>query len=171
MDPPHDPASAASTTGGLPVAPSLGPAIEQLYLPHTTEENRARIVYVSVLAIGAAIAAAFAAEVLVGVIALATNLAFYGRVSFDAVSPAHNHLGLGVIAVPVLGGIVVGLLARYGSAAIRGHGIPEAMERVLKNESRIDPRVTLLKPLSAAVAIGTSGPFGAEGRSSRPAAH
>ncbi len=163
MDTPQDPATAASTTGGLPVAPSLGPAIEQLQLPHATEENRARIVYVSLLAIGAAIAAAFAAEVLVGVIALVTNLAFYGRISFSAVSPAHNPLGAGVIVVPVLGGIVVGLMARYGSAAIRGHGIPEAMERVLKNESRIDPRVTLLKPLSAAVAIGTGGPFGAEG--------
>ncbi len=163
METPHDTATAASTTGGLPVAPSLGPTLEQLHLPHATEENRARIVYISLLAIGAAIAAAFAAEVLVGVIALATNLAFYGRVSFEAISPAHNHLGLGVILVPVLGGIVVGVMARYGSAAIRGHGIPEAMERVLKNESRIDPRVTLLKPLSAAVAIGTGGPFGAEG--------
>jgi chloride channel protein, CIC family len=163
MDTPHDSASAASTTGGLPVAPSLGPAIEQLHLPHTTEENRARIVYVSLLAVGAAIAAAVAAEVLIGVIALATNLAFYGRISVEAVSPAHNRLGLWVIVVPVLGGIVVGLMARYGSAAIRGHGIPEAMERVLKNESRIAPRVTLLKPLSAAVAIGTGGPFGAEG--------
>jgi CIC family chloride channel protein len=163
MDTPHETTSAASTTGGLPVAPSLGPAIEQLHLPHASEENRARIVYISLLATAAAIAAAFAAEVLVGVIALVTNLAFYGRVSFEAVSPAHNHLGLGVIAVPVLGGLVVGLMARYGSAAIRGHGIPEAMERVLKNESRIDPRVTLLKPISAAVAIGTGGPFGAEG--------
>jgi H+/Cl- antiporter ClcA len=163
MDTPHDTASAASTTDGLPVAPSLGPTIEQLHLPHATEENRARIVYISLLAVAAAVAAALAAEVLVGVIALATNLAFYGRVSFEAVSPAHNQLGLAVIAVPVLGGVVVGLMARYGSAAIRGHGIPEAMERVLKNESRIDPRVTLLKPLSAAVAIGTGGPFGAEG--------
>src|SRR6476661_1539066 len=163
MDTPHDSATAASTTGGLPVAPSLGPALEQLQVPHTDDENRSRIVYISLLAIGAAIAAAFAAEVLVGVIALATNLAFYGRVSLESVSPAHNQLGLGVIVVPVLGGIVVGFMARYGSAAIRGHGIPEAMERVLKNESRIDPRVTLLKPLSAAVAIGTGGPFGAEG--------
>src|SRR5262245_35921325 len=67
---PHDSATAASTTGGLPVAPSLGPAIEQLDLPHANEENRARIVYISLLAIGAAIAAPFAAEVLVGVIAV-----------------------------------------------------------------------------------------------------
>ena len=90
MDTPHDPATATSTTGGLPVAPSLGPAIEQLHLPYATEENRARIVYVSLLAIAAAISAAFAAEVLVGVIALATNLAFYGRVSFEAVSPVSD---------------------------------------------------------------------------------
>src|SRR3954452_2178089 len=99
MDTPLDSPSAASTTGGLPVAPSLGPAIEQLHLPHATEENRARIVYVSLLAVGAAIAAALAAEVMVAVIALVPNLAFYGRVSFEAVSPAHNRLGLGVIAV------------------------------------------------------------------------
>ena len=68
-----------------------------------------------------------------------------------------------VVLVPVVGGLIVGLMARYGSAAIRGHGIPEAMEQVLFNESRIPARVTFLKPLSAAIAIGTGGPFGAEG--------
>ncbi|MFN2546958.1 MAG: chloride channel protein, partial [Myxococcales bacterium] len=78
-------------------------------------------------------------------------------------SPADNHLGPWVIAIPVLGSVIVGFMARYGSAAIRGHGIPEAMEQVLLNKSRIPARITLLKPVSAAIAIGSGGPFGAEG--------
>src|SRR5213076_625318 len=76
---------------------------------------------------------------------------------------AAPYLGLWVIAIPVIGGIIVGLMARFGSKAIRGHGIPEAMEQVISNKSRIPPRMTFLKPLSAAVAIGSGGPFGAEG--------
>ncbi|HET8711764.1 MAG TPA: chloride channel protein, partial [Spongiibacteraceae bacterium] len=77
--------------------------------------------------------------------------------------PADNHLGLWVVVVPVLGGLIVGVMARWGSRAIRGHGIPEAMEQVLLNESRIPARITWLKPVSSAIAIGTGGPFGAEG--------
>lgn len=92
-----------------------------------------------------------------------TNLAFYGRWDFSLSSPADNQLGLWVILVPAVGGIIVGIMARYGSGAIRGHGIPEAMEQVLLNESRIKPRLTWLKPVSSAVAIGSGGPFGAEG--------
>src|SRR5205085_9751594 len=92
-----------------------------------------------------------------------TNLAFYGKISPVFTSPAGNHLGPLVILVPIAGAIVVGVMARYGSAAIRGHGIPEAMEQVLLNRSRIPARITLLKPISAAIAIGTGGPFGAEG--------
>src|SRR5207253_1759410 len=88
---------------------------------------------------------------------------FYGRFSTSFVSPADNHLGWLVVFVPVIGGLIVGMMARFGSPAIRGHGIPEAMEQVLLNESRISPRVVWLKPLSAAIAIGTGGPFGAEG--------
>src|SRR5207248_9818094 len=78
-------------------------------------------------------------------------------------TPANNHLGKLVVFIPVIGGVFVGLMARYGSKAIRGHGIPEAMEQVLLNESRLPARVTFLKPLSAAISIGTGGPFGAEG--------
>jgi H+/Cl- antiporter ClcA len=96
-------------------------------------------------------------------IALVTNLAFYGRVSSELVSPADNHLGLLAILVPVVGGLIVGVMARFGSKAIRGHGIPEAMEQVLESNSRIPARITFLKPISAAIAIGTGGPFGAEG--------
>jgi CIC family chloride channel protein len=103
------------------------------------------------------------AQALVALIGLVTNISFYGRFSTAFVSPAGNRLGWLVALVPAAGGLVVGVMARYGSKAIRGHGIPEAMEQVLLNESRIPPRVTLLKPLSAAISIGTGGPFGAEG--------
>jgi chloride channel protein, CIC family len=122
-----------------------------------------RVVGLSFLAILVAAVAAVLAQGLVRLIGLITNIAFYQRVSGDFVSPAGNKLGLWVIVVPVIGSILVGLMARYGSQAIRGHGIPEAMERVLFHQSRIQPRITFLKPLSAAIAIGTGGPFGAEG--------
>ena len=156
-------ASRASTTGGLPVAPSMGPALDAAHVPHERAENNRRIVFISGLAILVAFGAGFVAVVLMRLIGLITNLSFYGRFSTTFSSPADNHLGLWVILVPVVGGVIVGIMARYGSAAIRGHGIPEAMEQVLYNESRVPPRVTILKPVSAAVAIGTGGPFGAEG--------
>jgi H+/Cl- antiporter ClcA/CBS domain-containing protein len=122
-----------------------------------------RVVFTSLIALALGGVAALIAEALRALITLITNLAFYGRWSLAAAGPVGNHLGWLVVIPPVLGGIVVGLMARFGSAAIRGHGIPEAMEQVLFNRSRIPARVTLLKPLSAAVAIGTGGPFGAEG--------
>ena len=122
-----------------------------------------RTLAMSGLAVGVAVLAALAAQLLTRLIGFVTNLAFYSRFSTAFTSPADNHLGLGVIFVPVIGALIVGLMARFGSSAIRGHGIPEAMEQVLLNESRIPPRITFLKPVSAAVAIGTGGPFGAEG--------
>lgn len=100
---------------------------------------------------------------LVRLIAFFTNLSFYHRLSFATVSPADNGLGLLVILVPVVGGVIVGLMAYWGHQAIRGHGIPEAMEVILTKESRIHPNLTWLKPLSSAISIGTGGPFGAEG--------
>jgi CIC family chloride channel protein len=122
-----------------------------------------RVVFICGLSIGLAVAAAFVAEVLKRLIWFVTGLAFYGKASFEPSSPAENTLGLWVIAVPVIGGVIVGFMARYGSRAIRGHGSPEAMEQILTNESRIPARMTFLKPISAAIAIGTGGPFGAEG--------
>ena len=92
-----------------------------------------------------------------------TNVSFYGRLSASFASPAANRLGPLVVAVPALGGLVIGLMARFGSESIRGDGIPEVIERVLTQQSRIHPSVTFLKPLSAAIAIGTGCPFGAEG--------
>ncbi len=104
-----------------------------------------------------------AAFVLVKLIALVTNLVWYGRISGTLVSLAQAPRGAWMVAAPPLGGLVVGLMARYGSDKIRGHGIPEAIETILIGNSRIAPRVAILKPLSSAIAIGTGGPFGAEG--------
>lgn len=122
-----------------------------------------RVIGIAALAALIGIAAAFIAEFLSTAIAALTNLSFHGQLSTADASPAGNTLGAWVILVPVAGAVVVGLMARYGSSAIRGHGIPEAMEQVLFNASRIPARVLLLKPVSAVISIGTGGPFGAEG--------
>ena len=160
--PQHD-VERASTTEGLPVSPSLGPALEAADVPVQTGLVDRRTVFLCLLSVGVAIAAALAAQALVRLIWLITNVSFHGRLSLDPAAPTVERLGWWVILVPVIGGIIVGLMARYGSRAIRGHGIPEAMEQVLLYQSRIPPRMTFLKPLSAAIAIGTGGPFGAEG--------
>ena len=152
-----------SSTGLLPVSPSLAPTLAAAHVPRIGPVLEPRVVFISALAVGVAFVAGIVARVLVALIALVTNVAFLGRLSFQPVAPADNHWGALVVFVPVVGGLIVGLMARYGSKAIRGHGIPEAMEQVLTNESRIPPRLTFLKPLSAAIAIGTGGPFGAEG--------
>lgn len=122
-----------------------------------------RTLYISFLALINAILVGFIAKGLLYLINLFTNFFFYGRLSIHEASPAGHDLGYWVIAIPALGGVIVGVMARFGSKAIRGHGIPEAMEKVITNESRIHPVITILKPLSAAISIGTGGPFGAEG--------
>jgi CIC family chloride channel protein len=127
------------------------------------QEAKFRTGIVSLLAGLIGILAGIIAYLLYNLIGLFTNIFFYHRVSFAFVSARNNHLGLWVIVTPVIGGIIVGIMARYGSDKIRGHGIPEAMEAVLVNRSRIEPKVAILKPISAAIAIGTGGPFGAEG--------
>jgi H+/Cl- antiporter ClcA len=147
----------------IPVAPSMGVSLENVNAPVERANVDRRVLGVAGLAICLGLVTALIARILTALIALITNCAFYGRVSAEAVGPAGNQLGWLVVLVPVVGGLVVGVMARYGSKAIRGHGIPEAMEQVLFNESRIPARVTFLKPLSAAVSIGTGGPFGAEG--------
>ena len=122
-----------------------------------------RIVLVSFLAAAIGLMAGVVAYALYNLIGLFTNIFFYHRFAVDFTSARLNHLGLWVIVTPVIGGLIVGLMAKYGSSKIKGHGIPEAMEAVLVNRSRIQPRVAILKPISAAIAIGTGGPFGAEG--------
>ncbi len=125
--------------------------------------SRYSLLLVSIAAIALGAISTLIARGLIALISLVTNLSFFQRLSMANVSPAQNRLGWLVIAIPPLGGIVIGLMARYGSKAIRGHGIPEAMEQVLQNRSRIAPIVMILKPVSAAISIGTGGPFGAEG--------
>ncbi|WP_374414429.1 chloride channel protein [Novosphingobium colocasiae] len=103
------------------------------------------------------------AWVLLKAIAIATNLFWFGHLSAAPNAIVDNTLGLWLVAVPVIGSLIVGVMARYGSDKIRGHGIPEAIEAILYGESRLSPRVALLKPLSSAISIGSGGPFGAEG--------
>ena len=122
-----------------------------------------RMITISGIAIFIGLVSAFVALALLKLIGLFTNLFFFGRWSAMLVSPAGNHLGWLEILVPVTGALIIGVMARYGSERIRGHGIPEAIEAILIGGSRIEPKVALLKPLSSALSIGTGGPFGAEG--------
>jgi H+/Cl- antiporter ClcA len=160
---PTEPSPRSSTTEGLTIAPALDLVVEEAQVPPQTSLVDRRVVLISLISVGLGIAASVVSVVLIKLIALITNLSFYQRFSLETVAPAGADLGPWVIVVPVLGALVVGLMARYGSKAIRGHGIPEAMEQVLTNQSRVPARVTLLKPVSSAVSIGTGGPFGAEG--------
>jgi H+/Cl- antiporter ClcA/CBS domain-containing protein len=103
------------------------------------------------------------AYLLLHLIRIFTNLFFFQKLSDAFHSPAENTLGLWVIIVPVIGGLIIGFIARYGSEQIRGHGIPEAIEAILFGKSKMSPKVAVLKPLSSGIAIGSGGPFGAEG--------
>jgi chloride channel protein, CIC family len=122
-----------------------------------------RVGWISLLAVLIGVLAGLIAYVLYDLIALFTNLTFYHLVSIHFRSPEQTRIGPWIILMPVIGGLIVGFMAKYGSPKIKGHGIPEAMEAVLTSRSRIEARVAILKPLSAAIAIGTGGPFGAEG--------
>ncbi len=122
-----------------------------------------RLGLISFLSAGIGIVAGVIAYLLYDLIALISNVVFYHRVSLQFTGLRNHILGPWVVIVPAIGGLIVGLMAKYGSRKIRGHGIPEAMEAVLTNRSRIEPKVAVLKPISAAIAIGTGGPFGAEG--------
>jgi H+/Cl- antiporter ClcA len=122
-----------------------------------------RVLPLSIMGIFLGAVSALVAYALVWLINVITSLAFYQRFSSGSVSPAGNSLGGWVVVVPAAGAILIGLMARYGSEKIRGHGIPEALEAILIGRSRIEARVAVLKPLSSALSIGTGGPFGAEG--------
>ncbi|MDB4888092.1 MAG: Cl-channel voltage-gated family protein, partial [Gemmatimonadetes bacterium] len=158
----------ARADGAIPVSPGLelereAYATAEHQVPDVYMPVDRRTVFICGLALVIAAAAGVVARLLVMLIGLITNLAFFHRASTAFSSPADANVGAWVLVIPVVGALVVGVMARYGSAAIRGHGIPEVMEKVLRGESRIPMRVMFLKPLSAAVAIGTGGPFGAEG--------
>jgi chloride channel protein, CIC family len=122
-----------------------------------------RVLPISLLAMGIGVLCAYVALVLLRLIGLFTNVFYFGRWSTAMVSPAGNHLGIYSVLVPIGGALIIGVMARYGSERIRGHGIPEAIESILMNGSRVEPKVAFLKPLSSAISIGSGGPFGAEG--------
>jgi len=126
----------------------------------TTTPSLLRLVPLGILVgvLGAAISLA-----LLDMIGFFTNFFYYQRLSVHLTSPNANTLGAIALVIPIGGGLIVGLMARYGSEQIRGHGIPEAMENILINGSRVQPRLAILKPISSAISIGTGGPFGAEG--------
>ncbi len=147
----------------IPISIALDPALEPEAGKPTSISNKNRLLTISAFAILIAAVVSVVAKGLIYLINFITHVSFYGNFSYSSVSPADNYLGVWVIIVPVIGGLIVGLMALYGSKAIRGHGIPEAMEQILTNQSKIKPTITYLKPLSSAFTIGTGGPFGAEG--------
>lgn len=122
-----------------------------------------RILTLSLMSVFIGASCSLIAYILVSLIALINNLTFFQTFSTTYISPEKHHLGYLVILIPALGGLIIGLMARYGSEKIRGHGIPEALEAILIGRSRMQPLVAILKPLSSAISIGTGGPFGAEG--------
>lgn len=122
-----------------------------------------QVIPITLLATVIGVFSAFVALALLRLIGLFTNLFFFQRVSTTLVSPAGNKLGWLEVFVPMIGGLIIGFMARYGSERIRGHGIPEAIEAILLKGGKVEPRVAFLKPLSSAISIGSGGPFGAEG--------
>lgn len=148
---------------GIPVSLSLKPAIEAENIKAKITPDKKRLLYISFLAVLIAVFVSFIAKLLIYLIDFITNVSFFGTFSLEENVPAENNLGLWVILIPAIGGVIIGFMALYGSKAIRGHGIPEAMEQILTNKSKIRPAITYLKPLSSAISIGTGGPFGAEG--------
>jgi CIC family chloride channel protein len=123
----------------------------------------ARVLYISVIAVFVALASVVAGILLLDLIRLFTNIAYFGQFSLAVPNLEDSPFGLWTVLIPVAGSFIVGLMARYGSEKIRGHGIPEAIEAILLGRSRLDAKVAILKPLSSAISIGTGGPFGAEG--------
>jgi len=122
-----------------------------------------RMIMLALMAVPVGAGGAIGAWILLKLIALSTNVFWYGRLSTTEADIADAAMGMGMVVIPVVGSLIIGLMARYGSEKIRGHGIPEAIETILFGESRLSLKVAILKPLSAAVSIGSGGPFGAEG--------
>lgn len=138
-------------------------------MEHTELNNRGdfstnkRLLFISTLGILIGCVSAFVAKALLLLITLVTQIFYNGQFSFAETSPSSDHWGVLFIFVPVVGGLIIGLMARFGSEKIRGHGIPEALEAILFGKSIMQPKVAILKPISSAISIGSGGPFGAEG--------
>ncbi|HEY6414573.1 MAG TPA: chloride channel protein [Edaphobacter sp.] len=122
-----------------------------------------RMLVISGLAAVLGGAGAVLAWMLLGLIRLATNIFYFHRLSFANASPADSTLGWTAVFAPVIGGLLIGVIARYGSEKIRGHGMPEAIEAIVFKGGKVAPRIAVLKPIATAIAIGSGGPFGAEG--------
>jgi len=152
-----------SEQNGIPISPLLADMENTAKPANNGMAIKKRLLIICALCIAVAISISLIAKVLIVLINIVTNFSFYGKFDLATSSPADNHLGLWVLLVPAVGGVIVGCMALWGSKAIRGHGIPEAMEQILTNQSKIKPSITFLKPISSAFAIGTGGPFGAEG--------
>ena len=152
-------ASTVTADGETPEA-SHGAELEAGLADFSTDR---RVLLLSAMAAVLGVVSSLLAYALLWLIAVVTNLAFYQRFSALPAVPQGHQLGYWVIAVPVVGALIIGLMARFGSEKIRGHGIPEALEAILLGRSRIALKVAILKPISSAISIGTGGPFGAEG--------
>lgn len=148
---------------GIPISVSLTPTLEAENIKPQIAHNKRRLFTISAMAVGVAISISFIAKFLMQLIYFITGMSFFGKATIAHITPVENTLGLWVILIPAAGGVIVGFMALYGSKAIRGHGIPEAMEQILTNQSKIKPTITYLKPISSAIVIGSGGPFGAEG--------
>ena len=127
---------------GIPISISLNESLDDQNIDTVVTPHKKRMLYISALAVGIGVLISLIAKVLVNLINLISNISFHGNFSVEYQSPATNTLGLWVILIPAVGGIIVGLMALYGSKAIRGHGIPEAMEQILTNQSKIRPSIT-----------------------------
>lgn len=151
-----------STETHTPANAGLGHPLHAVPRPGDFTADR-RVLMLMAIAVVVGTASVGTAWVLLRLITLCTNIAYYGRFSLETLPIAGSPLGWGMVAVPVVGCLIIGLMARFGSEKIRGHGIPEAIEAILIGQSRISAKVAVLKPLSSAISIGTGGPFGAEG--------
>lgn len=143
----------------MSLTPTRG--LEQHRLADHSADGRMLLLAAMALVVGTG--GACGAWVLLKMIEFATNLFWFGRLSAEPVEITDAALGIGTVIVPVIGSLIVGLMARFGSDKIRGHGIPEAIEAILYGESRLSMKVAILKPISSAISIGSGGPFGAEG--------
>jgi CIC family chloride channel protein len=157
--------AADPTAADVPEVPDVDDTTDRAPLPHHLRDFTAttRMLIIAGLAVVIGLSGAVLAWALLRLINFFTNLFYYQRWSFHDASPADNTLGWLAVFVPIIGGLILGLMARFGSERIRGHGIPEAIEAIMISGSRIGPRVAFFKPISSAISIGSGGPFGAEG--------
>ncbi|HVX72334.1 MAG TPA: chloride channel protein, partial [Devosia sp.] len=150
-----------SPSSSSPATPAATPAPTGSALGDFTTDRRVLVLLAMAIVVG--IAGLLSAWVLIKLIALITNLLWFGRLDVATIPMAQAARGPLMVVIPALGGLAIGLMARFGSEKIRGHGIPEAIEAILIGGSRMSPKVAILKPISSAISIGSGGPFGAEG--------